>query len=556
MKRNIYLLATCFAAMALSACSGPKQATDQLEFVRAPQVQPNPNPAAPLAAVITFKASSHATTTIHISNEHHSWSLSFPEDRDPEMGLPIVGFRPNSRYELSVSIESETGAVQKSDTLQYESPGLPTHAAEFPGIKVGKVDTERAEPGYRLFNPRRRIPRDTPLGNEEELRFGESFGMLVMTDIEGNPVWYYQTDSRIAGFSYQGNGRIFYVTADFRLVEIDMLGNTTRSWYAAQRPQGEDVGTPVDALTFHHDADLMENGNIIALSTVRRKIENYFTSEYDSDAPKKDQWVMGDRIVEFSPDGKILWDWDAFDHMPSRRIGYETFSTYWERRSFPGTIDWSHANEITKLDDGSVMVNFRYQSAILNLDGKTGEIRWIFGEPGGWPEALQSKLISLEGDARWPWHQHAPLFTAKGTLLMFDNGNYRARPFDAPTAVSETWSRAVEYEVDFDSMTARQIWTSEGAEPNKYVTIAMGNASETPSRNNVLVGYGAIVDPDRVDEITWQNRAQFDQVTRCIEYTRDSPATVVWELELLPTGSDPKIGWNVFGCKIITELDI
>jgi len=139
---------------------------------------------------------------------------------------------------------------------------------------------------------------------------------------------------------------------------------------------------------------------------------------------------------------------------------------------------------------------------------------------------------------------------------MFDNGNYRARPFDKPAPVADTWSRAVEYEIDFENRTARQVWTSERDDETKYVTIAMGNASETPTRNNVLVGYGAIVDPDRVEEMTWVNRAQFGQITRCVEYTRDTPADIVWELELLPTGSEPKIGWNVFGCKIIPELKL
>lgn len=540
-------------AFSLCSCTNNDKGPDTLEFTRAPILQVNPNPAAPLAAIITFQPNKKVTTTITASSSSNQFSLLFDPSRNPTMGLPVIGFQPDQKYEVIVTIEDPDGKQLKSDTLTFQAPGLPVHPAEFPGIKVGKIDTKKAEPGYRLFNPRRRIPRETQLGNEEELKFGESFGMV---DTEGNPVWYYQTGTRIAGFSYQPNGHVFYVTADFRLVEIDLLGNTVRSWYASQRPQGKDDGIPVDVLTFHHDADLMDDGNIIALSSEKRILSNYFTSEYVKDAPRKDQSVMGDRIVEFSPDGKIIWDWKAFDHMPAERIGFETFSTYWERRSFPGTIDWSHANEVTKLDDGSVMVNFRYQSAIINLDGETGEVRWIFGEPSGWPAELESKLIRLEGDARWPWHQHAPLFTERGTLLMFDNGNYRARPFDQPTPVAETWSRAVEYEVDFVNLTARQIWTSERDDQDKYVTIAMGNASETPTRNNVLVGYGAIVDPDKVEEMTWQNRAQFDQMTRCIEYTRDSPAEIVWELELTPTGQEPKIGWNVFGCKIIPELTL
>jgi len=552
----LHLILIILISLGISSCSDSNKTPPILEFTRAPIIQSNPNPAAPMVAIVTFQPNLKVTTTITASSGKNQFSVSFDASRNPAMGLPVIGFQPEQNYDVFVTIKDAHGNEVKSDTLTFQSPSLPVHPAEFPGIKVGRVDVSKAEPGYRLFNPRRRIPRETQLGNDEELRFGESFGMLVMVDTEGNPVWYYQTGTRIAGFSYQKNGHIFYVTADFRLVEIDLLGNTVRSWYASQRPQGKDNGIPVDVLTFHHDADLMANGNIIALSSEKRILPNYYTSEYDENAPRKEQSVMGDRIVEFTPEGKIIWDWKAFDHLPAERIGFETFSTYWERRSFPGTIDWSHANEVTKLEDGSVMVNFRYQSAIVNLDGDTGEVRWIFGEPSGWSPELESKLIKLEGDARWPWHQHAPLFTERGTLLMFDNGNYRARPFEQPTPVAETWSRAVEYEVDFENFTARQIWTSERDDEDKYVTIAMGNASETPTKNNLLVGYGAIVDPDRVSEMTWVNQAQFDQMTRCIEYTRSSPAEIVWELELVPTGHEPKIGWNVFGCKIIPELKL
>ena len=199
---------------------------------------------------------------------------------------------------------------------------------------------------------------------------------------------------------------------------------------------------------------------------------------------------MGDRIVEVAAGGNILWDWKAFDHLPVRRIGYETFSQYWKRRGFPETIDWSHANEVTRLDDGSIMVNFRYQSAIVNFEPQSGDIRWIFGEPSGWPKNLQDKLTRLQGDARWFWHQHAPLFTSRGSLLVFDNGNYRARPFEQPAAVANTWSRAVEYQIDFEQKTARQVWTSESAHEvsERVVTIAMGSATEMPETGNILAG--------------------------------------------------------------------
>lgn len=539
--------------------SSPMHAMDKDTISTPPRIEPNPNTSVPLAAVVKFDSKmTIERTTITVKCSDDEWSFDYGGDRHPSEGLPVIGFRPGKEHKIIVAFTNAQGKTIKFDPISYSAPDLPTAPEEFPKINLMKVDTELAEPGYRLFNPRRRIPRDTQAGNENEREFGETFGMLLIVDQKGEPIWYYRTQSRIAGFEYnEESGRILYVTADYRVVEIDLLGNVTQSWVAANRPQEKPSDAiPVNLQTFHHDADLLQNGNLLALSTERRLIHDYFTSEWDEDAPRKDQWVMGDRIVEVAPDGEILWDWKAFDHLPARRIGYETFSRYWKRRGFPETIDWSHANEVTRLNDGSIMVNFRYQSAIVNFDPRSGEIRWIFGEPSGWSEDLQDKLIRIEGDARWFWHQHAPLFTSRGTLLVFDNGNYRARPFEKPAAVADTWSRAVEYEIDFEEKSAHQIWTSETAhdEAERVVTIAMGSANEMPETGNILAGYGAILDPDHIDEITWQNRAQFSQVTRCIEYTRTNPAKVVWGLRLEPTGSEPSINWNLFGLRAVKKL--
>ncbi|MDM4019433.1 aryl-sulfate sulfotransferase [Roseiconus lacunae] len=523
-----------------------------LQFIRLPTVVPNPNPAAPLAAVLSYEANQDVTAEVSLTDGTNRWSVYFDEAKKIASGLPVIGFRPGRNHQLTVTIKNSAGQTLSVNGLVFHAPNIPTDPTLFPRIETRTSLIDRVEPGYRLLNPRRRVPQGAQLNEEQQRRFGESFGMLLMVDRHGTPVWYYQCESRIAGFDYLDNGRILFVTADFRLVEIDLLGNETRSWYAAERPQGyAEDSEDVPALTFHHDADLLPSGNLIALTTKRRRINDYFTSETDVDAPRQTQWVMGDRAIEFTPDGRVLWEWDAFENLPVRRFGYETFSNYWKRRGFPDTIDWSHANSITKLDDGSVMVNFRYQSAIVNFDPADGKINWIFGEPSGWPEELQSKLIRLEGDARWPWHQHAPVFTSQGTLLLFDNGNYRARPFDQPTPVAETRSRAVEYKLDLEKMTARQVWTSETAEDRPLVSVAMGSALELPETGNILAGYGAVFDPSRINEITWSNRRGFNQITRCVEYTRETPSEVVWELELKPTGSAPEIGWNIFNTQVV-----
>ena len=154
------------------------------------------------------------------------------------------------------------------------------------------------EEGFTLFNPRRRVPLNTPGANA----LNTAFGMLAMVNHQGEVVWYYRTDSRISDFDLLPNGNLSYMTQDSRIAEIDFGGNIVQEWYAANRPEGKDErATPVNTLTLHHDVSLLPNGNRLALSTEEREIKDYYTSEYDEKAPRKTQMVMGDVIVEFYP---------------------------------------------------------------------------------------------------------------------------------------------------------------------------------------------------------------------------------------------------------------
>ena len=76
----------------------------------------------------------------------------------------------------------------------------------------------------------------------------------------------------------------------------------------------------------------MPNGNYLALTANAKEIENYYTSETDPDAPRANQKVVGDKIVEFTPEGEIVWDWNTFDHLDIWRFGYLLTEVYWHTR--------------------------------------------------------------------------------------------------------------------------------------------------------------------------------------------------------------------------------
>ena len=523
MRLNSFVISSLLFAVALPLAA-------QSAFTRPPVLAPNPNPRAPLAAVVTFATDKPVTTRVRISDEAGRTSeLAFDGTHRPENGLPLVGFRPGRRHEIRVTVRDaqgrETAAPQ---VLSFDAPRLPTAAGAFPPLTVTRDPAAAIEPGYTALSVRRQGP-----GRPND-PFSTGWGMLVVVDAAGEPVWYYESSARISDFERGPNGHLFLCTLDYEILEIDLFGNEIARWYAAGRPAGAGPGIAVPTLTFHHEIDVLPNGNLVVLATDRRALPNYYTSETDAAAPRKTQQVMGDEVIEFTRDGRIVWRWNAFDHLDPYRIGYETFSGYWERRGFPGTLDWSHANNLLHdPTDDSLLVSFRYLAAIVKIDRASGQLKWILGKPDGWAEKYRHLLFRPEGTVQWFQHQHSPFPTASGTLIVFDNGNYGTMPFDPPLSPDKTYSRAVEYRLDEKARTVRQVWVSEtGPGADTVLSNAMGNAEQFPVTGNVLVFYGALA---QTGGAGW---------TRGREYTHTTPARLAWEI----VARDPagKIGWQFF----------
>ena len=410
------------------------------------------------------------------------------------------------------------------------------------------------EPGYTLLSLRRVLPR---LQGQRRRRMGATFGLLAAIDHNGEIVWNYQSDARISDVEPLSNGNFAFVTTDNRATEIDVLGNRVGHWYAADRPRGEADAIPIPTLTMHHEIDELSNGNLIVMGTELREYDNWYTSETDPDAPRNRERVMGDVIVEFTRDGKVVWVWKALDHLDPYRIGYETFTNYWINRGFPGARDWSHGNGFFHDErDDSLLISFRMQDAVVKVDRKTGEIVWILGDHSGWPLHLQPKLLTPEGEMSWFYHQHMPQITSNGTLLLFDNRTFSARPFAPPLRPAQTWTRAVEYAINEETRSVKQLWSSEGQAMDRLMTFAMGEADAMPTTGNVLLFYGsaAVVTDMSLD---WEDvlapGGGTDRGTRIREFTRTDPSEIVWDIDIYDS-SENQVRWGIYGGARIAQL--
>ncbi len=542
--------------LATAEAKGSRRA---LRFVQQPTVMANPNPQVPLAAVLQFEASESVETIVTVSDGTQTWTLNFdPKTHpqlDPKQGLPIVGMRPDRRHTIEVEIKNAAGRTHRANrVLAFTTPPLPENSENFPLLEVSASEPERMEPGVTMLSVRRRRPT---LGQREAVAFNQGFGMLLAVDSAGEPVWFYRTDSRINDFEILQNGNIAYLTQDYRMVEIDWLGNTVNTFWAKNRPQGPTEGIAIETTTLHHDIDQLANGNFIGLGTERRILENYYTSETDPNAPRATQPVMGDVVLEFDRQGQVLWSWNTFDFLDPFRIGYETFSGYWDRRGFPGTLDWTHSNNVIyDSKDDSILLSSRYLSAIFKIDRASGDLVWILGDPAGWSGKLAEKTFTLtgaaEGTERWFYHQHSPSPSHNGTVLVFDNGNFGTFPFEPPLPLVETRSRAVEYEINETDRTVTQVWSSEipGEEP--VLSFAMGDVDALPQTDNILLSEGLLLAREQVAELEWEEIEPKANVwTRVREMTRGTPPEVLWEV-VLDSGIGPDVvGWVFYSSERI-----
>ena len=120
----------------------------------------------------------------------------------------------------------------------------------------------------------------------------------------------------------------------------------------------------------------------------------------------------------------------------------------------------------------------RNQSAVLKVDPKTNEIKWILGNHRNWSDDLKDKLLEPIGDITWRAYQHNPRVTHKGTVILFDNRGWGgAMAFEEPLPLVDSFSRGAEFEIDEENMTVRQIWTSGDSKTNdSCFTHAMSDA--------------------------------------------------------------------------------
>lgn len=458
----------------------PPLETNPPRFAMAPRLSQNPNPWAPLVLLLEYATDSATNGTVVISGGGEQWTITPP--RGPNVMLPLAGLKPSEMYRITVSAENEHG-VAKADPMTWTTPALP---ADFPTLEVTNAIVELAEPGMTLVAPRYYNP--------------EFRAPIVLVDNEGVVRWYYNDpDFPVLEDLRFSNGEFLFISSPCVITSVDVLGNRTRTWFAANNVTGcsaptEAVSVPL--LAFHHEAARLPNYDIVTLSGEIRQIDGYPTSVDDPDAPEADAMALCSAISEFTSNGLLTKYIALADLLDPLRVGRGSLGGPWASTFSDGPLlqDWDHANAVTfDSATNAYYVSLRNQDAVVKIDRATEELRWILGTPSNWRDPWAEKLLVPVGEVTWPYHQHAVEVNPLG-IALYDNGNYRASAYE-PYDSEATFSRAVIFSVDEASMTVSQVWEYGAPEaPLAVFSPSMGDADYLPQTGNMLITHSVLSD--------------------------------------------------------------
>ena len=132
------------------------------------------------------------------------------------------------------------------------------------------------------------------------------------------------------------------------------------------------------------------------------------------------------------------------------------------------------------------------------------------------------------------------MITPQGTLLVYDNGNFRASPFDPPILDQSNYSRGVEFSINETNMEVSQVWDSTAAGGDRLYTPIFGKTQWLPQTHDLLVTYGFV---SYINGAYPSPYAPGAAMSRIIEYTHDPVPQVVFDLSFFDyNNTSPRYG--------------
>jgi hypothetical protein len=271
-------------------------------------------------------------------------------------------------------------------------------------------------------------------------------GYAMMLDSHGVPVWYGKTTSGVEAVDVDNliPGIVSFTPyLDFTFADAATGEFELKDLSAGTSSFVDSVGAPLDL----HELRALPNGDFLVLaSPILTGVDLTGLSTLGTN-----QNMVDCVIQEVSPQGVVVWDWDAMDHFdPIQDCTYPIVKTV----SGQMIVNAFHCNSIDVDSVGDLLVGARNMDSVFLVEKATGAVQWKMG--GATYTRDGASYIKVQGDPLTSFYrQHDVRLLPDGNISMFDDHT------DMPGA-----ARAVIYSYDVAAGTATMIWQYQGTQPS------------------------------------------------------------------------------------------
>ena len=305
-----------------------------------------------------------------------------------------------------------------------------------------------------------------------------------LIDMNGNVVHTWKVD---AYFNKRTrllpNGHIVYVGPDKRIIEYDWDSNIVR--------EHAGIGSM-------NDMRVLDNGNWLLLAhepipdeaqAMVRDVGDKIAPWWEPRLRGSEEHQLGADIYEVNPDGEVVWEWHAHEH-----IDLNLFSP------LTPESDWLHSNSIQPLPEnkwydagderfrpGNILLNPRNINVMYIIDKISGDIVWegTHHYRGGMAHSHEPELIEKG-------------LPGAGNIILFDNSLFpRHRTHTGQTII-----------VEMDPISQEIVWKyeTEGYANIKFFSKTMGTQKRLPNGNTYIGedNTGRLFQVDTSGKIVWE----------------------------------------------------
>lgn len=270
---------------------------------------------------------------------------------------------------------------------------------------------------------------------------------ILIFENDGTPIFYRRLKQRVVGFKPYSSG-LLTMRAWEGIDGFVVLDSNYRRIDTLHVQNGYD--------TDMHELQLLPNGNALMIASEHVNMD--LSSLVPNGKPEVE--VRGTHIQEVNENDSVVFEWLCWNH-------YDILDTY-EQVEGVSNLNYVHMNSIAMDYDGHLVVSSRHLSECTKINRQTGEVIWRLGGKNN-----QFNFIN-DLDQNSYQHDFRPVPGKPDHYTLMDNGNMK----------NPQYSRAVEFKLDIENMTAEKVWEYRHS-PDWY-TRWRGNVQRLPNGNTFV----------------------------------------------------------------------